>query len=104
MSSRNKRIGIEESAYFGVVITGLQIVELSLSVVGLSARPIYTPASPTKSEIWWGYLQLISGGIGIATRRLMAAEEPWVMDNILLNSGHFLVQRMYGYSYSTANQ
>ena len=34
----------------------------------------------------------------------MAAEEPWVMDNILLNSGHFLVQRMYGYSYSTANQ
>ena len=28
--------------------------------------------TPTKSEIWWGYLQLISGGIDVTTRGVMA--------------------------------
>ena len=34
-------IGIDESAQFGIVVTGLQIIEFCLSVLGLAEIPIY---------------------------------------------------------------
>ena len=39
LAGRNERIGIDEPAYFGIVITGLEVVERGLSVL------VVTPTS-----------------------------------------------------------
>ena len=45
LTSRDKCIGIDESTQFGIVITGLEIVERGFSILGLTAIPDY-PLNP----------------------------------------------------------
>jgi hypothetical protein len=49
LSSRNKNIGIDESTQFGIVITGLEIVEPGFSVLGLPAMHAYADSIPTRN-------------------------------------------------------
>ena len=41
MASAGIGVGVDESAQFGIVITGLEIVERGLSVVDIAAAPQY---------------------------------------------------------------
>ena len=47
-------ISIDESGHLGIVITGLEVVERSLGVLELVARPIFSFLSPKKSRRFFG--------------------------------------------------
>jgi hypothetical protein len=47
-------IGIDEPAQFGIIITGLEVVERSFGVLELVARPIFSFLSPKKSRRFFG--------------------------------------------------
>ena len=49
MTSRCIGVGVDEPAHIGIVITGLEIVERGLSVLGLTAMPDYALDTHTKS-------------------------------------------------------
>ena len=51
LTSGNQCICIDESAQFGIIITGLEVVERGLSVLGLTAMPIRNFLCP--HEITW---------------------------------------------------
>ena len=44
-------IGIDESAQFGIVITGLEVVERGLSVLRLSAGLVFVHTIPTRNRM-----------------------------------------------------
>jgi hypothetical protein len=46
LSGAGVGIGIDESAHLRIVIAGLEVVEGGFSVLGLSARIVYTQAAP----------------------------------------------------------
>ena len=50
LAGRNQCIGIDESADLRIVITGLEVVERGLSLLGLTARPIYTQSVPIRNR------------------------------------------------------
>jgi uncharacterized protein (DUF849 family) len=47
-------VGIDEPAQFGIIITGLEVVERSFGVLELVARPIFSFLSPKKSRRFFG--------------------------------------------------
>ena len=46
LAGGNERIGVDESAQFGIVIPGLEVVERGLNVLGLSTRLICAFSCP----------------------------------------------------------
>ena len=50
LACRGVGIGINESAQFGIVITGLEVVERGLSVLRLTTIPNYTLDTHTKPQ------------------------------------------------------
>ena len=50
MSGRDVGISIDESAQFGIVITGLEVIEGGFSILRLTSMPILGCPSPTESR------------------------------------------------------
>ena len=62
LSGAGVGIGIDESAQFGIVITGLEVVERGLSVLGLTTILDYTLLIPTRNrtDFVWVFRFLVS--------------------------------------------
>ena len=43
-------VGVDEPAYFGIVITGLEVVERGLSVLGLTVRSFCSALYPPQNQ------------------------------------------------------
>ena len=88
MASGGINVRINKSTQLRIVITGLEIVERGLSVLGLARRPVFHQSVPTRNPCDFVWVSLTFGVIFYLFNELWLTirQEGWKSKDILISA------------------